>query len=167
MEQIPEDFAGCYEKYYTAILKHAAYLTGNLQAAEDITQETFIKLHNVPPSHANTGAWLMKTATNLSYNYMRGDRVKRSKEPVIAENEMSNVISIEDAAIRDLEIRSVRKALNSLSSRDRLCLMLKYSGYKYYEIAEAAGIDINSVGKILARAQAKLKKLYLKEAGIK
>jgi len=161
-----EDFISYYEKYYPVILKHAAYLTGNIQVAEDIAQETFIKLHKLPPSHTNIGAWLMKIATNLSYNYMRGDRVKRSKIPILAENEMNNVISIEDAAIKNLEIRSIRKALNSLKPRDRLCLLLKYSGYKYNEIAEAAGIDVNSVGKILARTQDKLKKIYSKEAGL-
>jgi RNA polymerase sigma factor (sigma-70 family) len=162
-----EDFNSCYEKYYPVILKHAAYLTGNIQAAEDIAQETFIKLHKIPPSHTNIGAWLMKIATNLSYNYMRADRVKRAKMPVLAEHEMSNVISIEDAAIKDLEIRLIRKALYCLKPRDRLCLLLKYSGYKYSEIAETAGIDVNSVGKVLARAQDKLKKTYLKEASLK
>ncbi len=164
---MPENFDSYYEKYYPVILKHAAYLTGNMQVAEDIAQETFIKLHNLPPSHTNIGAWLNTIATNLSYNYMRGDKVKRSKIPILAEHEMSNVISIEDAAIRDLEIRQIRKALNCLKPRDRLCLLLKYSGYKYSEIAEAAGVDVNSVGKLMSRAQDKLKKIYMKEASLR
>jgi RNA polymerase sigma factor (sigma-70 family) len=104
-------------------------------------------------------------ATNLAYNYLRDQKTRRNKEPVLEERSESNVISIEDLAIKNWEVRLTRKILNSLNQRDRLCLLLKFSGYKYNEIAEIAGIDKASVGKILSRAQEKFKKLYLKEVG--
>ncbi len=140
-----------------------AYLTGNAQAAEDITQETFIKLYNIPPSHTNIVAWLTKVSTNLTYNYLRSLKTRQSKEPAAEEIEASNVISIEDAAIKNLEIRSIKKVLDSMDPRDRLCILLKSSGYKYDEIAEMTGIEKNSVGKTLTRAQAKFKEKYSKE----
>lgn len=158
-----EDFKRNYEKYYAAIFRHTAYLTGSMQAAEDISQETFIKLYSTPPEHPNTIAWLTRVATNLAYNYLRGDKVRKSKEPVIFGSDESNVISIEEIAIKDAEIRLTRKILNSLSPRDRMCLLLKFSGYKYNEIAEITGVEKNSVGQVLARAQAKFKERYLKE----
>lgn len=102
-------------------------------------------------------------ATNLAYNYIRDQKTRRSKEPVLEESAPSNVISIEDIAIKDSEVRLTRKLLNSLNHRDRICLLLKFSGYKYNEIAEIAGIEKASVGKILSRAQEKFKELYLKE----
>jgi RNA polymerase sigma factor (sigma-70 family) len=162
-ESVPEDFNTAYEKYYKIIFRHCAYLTGDVQAAEDIAQETFIKLYNSPPSHGNIGAWLSRVATNLSYNYIRDQKTRRNKEPVVEEHEVSNVISIEEIVIKDSEVRLTRKILNSLNHRDRLCLLLKFSGYKYNEIAEIAGIEKASVGKILSRAQEKFKELYLKE----
>lgn len=102
-------------------------------------------------------------ATNLAYNYIRDQKTRRSKEPVFDEHAESNVISIEDMVIKDSEVRLTRKILNNLNHRDRLCLLLKFSGYKYNEIAEIAGIEKASVGKILSRAQEKFKELYLKE----
>lgn len=159
----PKDFKSFYDKYYSIIFKHAAYLTGSLQVAEDITQETFIKLYNAPPGHENVGAWLSRVATNLSYNYLRGEKIRKNKEPEIFEDEADNVISIEDIAIKDHEIRLTKKILNTLSPRDRMCLLLKFSGYKYDEIAEIAGMEKTSVGTTLARAQAKFKEKYLKE----
>jgi len=102
-------------------------------------------------------------ATNLAYNYIRDQKTRRSKEPVIEGHMVSNVISIEEIAIKNSEVRLVRKLLNNLNHRDRLCLLLKFSGYKYNEIAEIAKIEKASVGKILARAQEKFKELYLKE----
>ncbi|MDF2521952.1 MAG: polymerase subunit sigma-24 [Clostridia bacterium] len=165
-ESVPEDFAAAYEKYYSVIFKHCAYLTGDVQAAEDITQETFIKLYNSPPSHGNTGAWLSRVATNLAYNYLRDQKTRRSKEPVVEEHSETNVIYIEEIAIRNSEVRLTRKILSSLNHRDRICLLLKFSGYKYNEIAEIAGVEKASVVKILSRAQEKFKELYLKEVEI-
>ena len=162
-EGIPGDFNTSYEKYYKIVFRHCAYLTGDVQAAEDIAQEAFIKLYHSPPSHGNTGAWLSRVATNLAYNYIRDQKTRRNKEPMIEENTPSNVISIEELAIKDSEVRLTRKILNSLNHRDRICLLLKFSGYKYNEIAEIAGIEKASVGKILSRAQEKFKELYLKE----
>lgn len=165
-ESTPEDFDTSYEKYYSVIFRHCAYLTGDVQAAEDIAQETFIKLYDSPPSHGNTGAWLSRVATNLAYNYMRDQKIRRSKEPVVEEHGVSNVVSIEEIAIKNSEVRLTRKILNNLDHRDRLCLLLKFSGYKYNEISEIAGIEKASVGKILSRAQEKFKKLYLKEVEV-
>jgi len=46
-------------------------------------------------------------------------------------------------------------------------LLLKFSGYKYSEIAETIKIDKNSVGTVISRAQAKFKENYLKaEEGV-
>ncbi|MDP4093786.1 MAG: sigma-70 family RNA polymerase sigma factor [Bacillota bacterium] len=162
-KQSPDSFEKYYETYYKTVFKHVAYITGNIQAAEDITQETFIKLYDIPPSHSNVAAWLIKVSTNLSYNFIRGDKIRKEKDPAVAENEATNVISIEDAAIRNMEIRSIKKVLDSLNPRDRLCILLKFSGYKYDEIAEIAGIEKASVGKTLARAQAKFKDKYVTE----
>lgn len=161
----PEDFNTCYEKYYKVIFRHCAYLTGDVQAAEDIAQEAFIKLYNSPPTHDNIGAWLSRVATNLAYNYIRDQKTRRSKEPVVEEHSESKVISIEEIAIKDSEVRLTRKILQSLNHRDRLCLLLKFSGYKYNEIAEITGVEKASVGKTLSRAQEKFKELYLKEVG--
>lgn len=164
-DSVPEDFNTSYEKYYSVIFRHCAYLTGDVHAAEDIAQETFIKLYNSPPAYGNRAPWLSRVATNLSYNYIRDRKTRRSKEPVFEEHGASNVISIEEIAIKDWEVRLTRKILNKLNHRDRLCLLLKFSGYKYSEIAETAGIEKASVGKILSRAQEKFKELYSKEVG--
>lgn len=159
----PGDFKTWYKEYYNIIFKHASYLTGSTYTAEDITQETFIKLYNCTERIENIGAWLSRVATNLAYNHIRNENTKTRKQPVIEDNEQSNVISLEDAAIRDYEIRITRKILDRLSPRDRMCLLLKFSGYKYNEISEIVGVEKNSVGKILARSQEKFKKMYLKE----
>ena len=157
------DFDTAYAKYYPVILKHAAYITGSIQAAEDIAQEAFAKLYKAPPEHSNTAAWLSRVTSNLAYNHIRDEKGRKSKEPELSEDEADKVISIEDRAIRNQEVRLIQKILGNLPSRDRMCLLLKFSGYKYDEIAEIIEVEKSSVGTILARAQAKFKERYLKE----
>ena len=156
-----QEFKDTYEKYYNMVFKRISYLTGDAHAAEDLTQEAFIKLYNYPPEHGNTAAWLNKVSANLSYNYLRDEKVHGEKNEAVFDREYDNVISIEDAAIKNCEIALTKKALNTLVPRDRMCLLLKFSGYKYSEIAEIIGVDKNSVGTILSRAQAKFKEAYL------
>ncbi|MGD8401509.1 MAG: RNA polymerase sigma factor SigX [Bacillota bacterium] len=158
----PEQFGEWYEKYYPVVYKHAAYLTGSMNAADDIAQEVFIRLLGTPPTHSNVPAWLVKVATNLAYNYLRNEKRKRGHGPV-EDCEAANVVLIEDLAIKNAEIRLTKKVLALLSYRDRMCLLLKFSGYKYREIAATLALEKASVGKILARAQEKFKALYLKE----
>ena len=149
------DFDGLYKEHYIKVYRHIVYITGNVQAAEDISQEVFMRLYKNPPEHGNVAAWLFKVANNLAYNHMRDEKTRGAKEPAISVEEEDKVISIEDVAIRNQEIREIRRALALLPQRDRMCLLLKFSGYKYNEIAEVIGVEKTSVGTILARSQAK------------
>lgn len=162
-ENRPVDFDGLYKEYHTKVYKHIIYLTGNVQAAEDIAQEVFMKLFNNPPGHPNVAAWLFKVANNLAYNYLRSEKARSTKEPAVSADDEEKVISIEDIAIRNQEIRAIRKVLELLPERDRMCLLLKFSGYKYNEIAEIIGVEKTSVGTILARSQAKFMEKFMKE----
>lgn len=156
-----QSFKTAYEQYYDTIFKRISYLTGDIHAAEDLSQEVFMKLLNSPPEHDNIGAWLNKVSTNISYNYIRDKKIHENKNKVIYEKEMGNVVSIEEVAINNCEVDLTKKVLNMLSPRDRMCLLLKFSGYKYSEIAEVIGVDKNSVGTLISRSQAKFKENYL------
>lgn len=158
-----QHFKIAYEKYYDIIFKRILYLTGDIHASEDLTQEVFLKLYNSPPDHDNVLAWLNKVSTNISYNYLRDRKSHEEKDGFIYEDEMTNVVSIEEIAINNYEVKLAKKALDTLSPRDRMCLLLKFSGYKYSEIAEVIGVDKNSIGTILSRAQIKFKENYLKQ----
>lgn len=162
-ESRPVDFDGLYKEYHNKVYRHLIYLTGNVHAAEDIAQEVFTKLFNNPPGHANIAAWLFKVANNLAYNYLRSEKTRSAKEPSVLAEDEEKVISIEDIAVRNQEIREIKKILGLLSERDRMCLLLKFSGYKYNEIAEVIGVEKTSVGTILARSQAKFMEKFMKE----
>jgi RNA polymerase sigma factor (sigma-70 family) len=151
-----------WENYKDIIFKKVVYITGNKEVAEDITQDVYIKLLNKPPIHKEIKAWLLRVAINLSYNFLRSKKIQINKKSDLA-NLDENIISIEDVAIKNYEIRKIKKILETLKPKEKMCLLLKFSGYSYTEISETLDIKKNSVGQNIARAQKKFSEKYKKE----
>lgn len=150
-------FEGLYQSYYHSIVRRIAYLISDVHVAEELTQDVFIKLYEQPPQHENIGAWLNTVAARTAYNYLRDDKSHRQKELEHYQPMSLLEISAEDAAIQNDEAKATHQALELLSVRDRTCLLMKHSGYKYAEIAECLELDILAVGTIISRAQSKFK----------
>jgi RNA polymerase sigma factor (sigma-70 family) len=112
---------------------------------------------------ANVRAWLLKVATNGAFNAVRGRRRRRSwlqrfaqrAETVRPEDgDPQTIVSRQDEAER------VRAQLMRLPERQRQALILRSSGLAYAEIAPVIGVNVHSVGTILARAERALRELY-------
>jgi len=156
----PTEFEALFQTYYPRVYRRLYYLLGERAAAEDLTQEVFLKLYHQPPrDKSNLGGWLLRVAANLAYNHLRGEERRRRREEERVQ-ETSSVIPLEEAVIRDQEARQVHICLAQLPPRDRLCLLLKNIGYSYAEIAAVIQVDKNSVGTILARARRHFAALY-------
>lgn len=139
---------------------HLIRLTGSSSIGEDLAQEAFLKLYDQAPSElSNARAWLYRVATNLAYNHLRREKIKTRQEGIFMD-QSALAFQLEDPAIRSSERILVRDALDTLAWRDRTCLIMKFSGYSYAEIAEALGVEKSSVGTILVRAQEKFRREY-------
>lgn len=155
-----------YEKYYPIVYKHLYYLVGNNELAEDLAQEVFIKYYYTRDGDIEfLGAWLSKVATNIAFNYLRGEKRRLKREESIFQ-EVNNIFSIEDEIFRNEEIKSVRRILAKLSDQQKVCLVLKFSGYSYDEIHRATNISKNSIGQIIARGKKKFVKICEKEGDL-
>jgi len=151
----PDEFEALFQGYHALVYRRLYYLLGERAAAEDLTQEAFLKLYHSPPREKNKlGGWLLRVATNLAYNYLRSEeRRRRREDDQYRDRDEAGVIPLEEAVIRSQEARLVHHCLAKLSPRDRICLLLKNAGHSYAEIAAAIQVDKNSVGTILARAR--------------
>lgn len=137
---------------------------GNQHAAEEVAQETFVKLYQTPPEKLNNlGGWLAKVATNLAYNRKRSENCRLKYELEV--KQISMVGEPEEELLLAEEVAITRKALELISVRDRSCILLKFSGLDYSEIARVIGVKESSVGTILARARTKFKTEYLSLKG--
>ncbi|MEW6181743.1 MAG: sigma-70 family RNA polymerase sigma factor [Bacillota bacterium] len=146
-------FDEVYRVFYDRLVRHLAYLIGDRGAAEEVAQETFLKLYTVPPpTRENLAGWLHRVGARIAFNYLRGEK-RRQKWEERADGLPGEVIPLEEGLWRQETVRTVRKVLNGMPERYRMALLLRQSGMTYQEIARILGVSAGSVGTILVRAQ--------------
>ena len=152
-------------RYYPAVCRQLTGILGDAGLAEDVAQEAFIKLYTSPPRDpGKVGGWLFRVATNLAYTLMRREKSRGLKESS-AEDEVCEERTAEEIVIRKEEVEMVNRILDSLGERDRTCLIMKYSGFSYDDIAQAIGVKKTSVGTLIARAQSRFRERVLEMKG--
>ncbi len=151
-------FRAVFKENYAELCRRLTPFLGDHAAVEDIVQEAFIRLYYRPPSRMdNVPAWLFRVAVNLAYNRLRSEERRRRREYGAYEQPEE---AWEEEVLRREEIAGVRKTLARMAPRDRFCLLLRFRGYAYAEIAAVLQVDPGSVGTILARAREKFRKEY-------
>lgn len=154
-------FDDVYRDYYTQVVRQLTYLLGDRTAAEDVAQDTFLKLYKAPPpTRQNLGGWLYRVGARLALNYLRGEKRRQQRERQVRVAAGVEVIPLDEALWRQETVRTVREILTELPDRDRIALLLRYTGFTYQEIAGVIGIAPGSVGTILRRAQQNFLKKY-------
>lgn len=165
-ENMESEFQKIYHELYGRLVRQAAFLLGDVAAAEDVAQEAFLRLHRAGLSNIGSPAgWLAKVTNNLCYDHMRSEGSRRRREdryvdPADVEDSVSYVGSAESQLMDKEEIRLVHQALLELLPRDRLVLLMKFSGYSYDEIAATIDLNRGSVGTVLSRARERFKRAY-------
>ena len=153
--------AELFERYSGAILKFADRMLSDRSEAEEVTQETFVKV--ITRAHqydgrAEVASWLFAIAANACRDRRRRER----RAPVVpldlvaAPREKGE--GIESRMLSGQRRDAIRRALASLSEEQRAALVLaRYHGLPYVEIARVLGISVGAVKTRIFRAVESLK----------
>ena len=148
--------AEALDSYGNAILRCAYSYLHNMADAEEILQDTLLKLLTAAPafeSENHKKAWLLRVAANLSKNRLEYNALRVSDE--LDEN-------LAEEGREDLSF--VWEAVKSLPVTFREVIHLHYyEGYSTEEIAKILGRNPSTVRSDLRRGREKLKAV-LKEA---
>jgi RNA polymerase sigma-70 factor (ECF subfamily) len=148
-----------FARHHGELYRYASRYTGDADLAEDVVQESFVRLAERPPAeHTQLRAWLFTVATRVAIDALR-ERRRRAGLLVLGGPRVPRPAAPPDpgaAAERDDLARRVRGALAELSERDRSVLLMREEGFTHREIAEAVGTTTKSVGTMIARALDKL-----------
>ncbi|MFS0705379.1 RNA polymerase sigma factor SigE [Cellulomonas sp. 179-A 9B4 NHS] len=149
---------------HSARVYRLAYrLTGNRHDAEDLTQETFVRvfrsLHTYSPGTFE--GWLHRITTNLFLDMARrrqrvriesiGDDTERWSSP--------DTLSTPERAFENTHLdHDVQRALDALPPEYRAAVVLcDIEGLSYEEIAVTLGIKLGTVRSRIHRARARLR----------
>lgn len=144
------------DRYGRSILQLAYSYVHNREDAEDVLQETLIRVLRAKPdfmSEANEKAYLLRTASNLAKNMIQYNKIREA-------DELNDELTYQERE----DLSFVWGAVKSLPETGREVIHLFYQeGYRTAEIAEILGRKESTVRSDLKRARERLKTI-LKEA---
>ncbi len=158
-----------YDRYGDYVYSICLRMVRDVQLAEDLTQEVFLRVWRSPdlfdPTRGRFLTWLLSVARNRSIDERRsrGRRFKHENPPSLAAEEMlaaaPSTEDGEDPAVLSDERVVIQKALHILPPDQRLAVQLAYfGGYTQQEIA--AGLH-QPLGTIKTRIRLGLQKLRI------
>lgn len=143
-----DELTGLYRQYGPYIYARCARLLGDRSAAEDATQETFMRVHrhlHKAPDHDHALAWIYRIATNYCLNMIRDRALHHQIEQDIPEADGGNLqVSLTN---RDVVARIVARC------PAKLCVpawLHHVDGLDHGEIARVLGISRRTVLNRLA-----------------
>jgi len=148
----PAEVLRLFGDHGSSLYRFCRAALGSGDDAEDIVQESFLKLLQhlqAGGNRSNLRGWLFTVAANACRDRTRW-RVRWL--PWREELDQRPDLTIVEPSESTPDVRRARAALRALAPRDRQLLSLRAEGLSYRDIAAAAGIREQSVGRLLARA---------------
>lgn len=151
-------FEKLYNETKTAVYGLALSILRRHHDAEDIMQETYIKIYNGASGYTPKGrpmAWILKIARNLSLDRVR---LKSENELPIEENRI--LASSTDFAELSINRLLLETVLNDLAEEERqIVIMHGLTGLKHKEIARILEIPLATTLSKYHRSLSKLRKM--------
>lgn len=165
-------FAQLLKRYLSILYNFIFQMVRNKAAAEDIVQETFIKVwKHLSRFDQNKSfkPWIFAIAKNTAYDYLKKKKTipfssfEDSDERNILEETVSGDALLPDAILERKEIvQELEKALENIPELYRTLLFLAYrEDFSLREISEILGEPYNTVKSRYNRAIERLKKAIL------
>lgn len=165
-------FDALVDRYAASVYRLAYGITGRHEDAEDIVQETFLRvfdhLDQYSLDRGSVKTWLFTIARNQSINVFSSLKRTMSRflfdAPSDNDNQShlgvevpSSQINAEDQLVAMQEMARVKKALSRVPERQRTALLLKaQEDLSYEEIAQVMKTSVSSVESLIFRARKRL-----------
>lgn len=156
-------FEEIYITFRVPIYRHIYHLVGNPELANDLTQDTFLKVFRAFPElplDMNITAWLFRIATNTAYDALRRDKIIQFQ--TLSDSDFATTKSRETDPVDEFEVTElVHLALQHMPMLYRNALLLyTQSGYTYSQLAQYLNIGEKGVKMYLSRARQSFRKNY-------
>ncbi len=160
-----DKYALLVERYQDMIHNLSYRMIGDVEAARDVAQESFISAYLALKNfqrNAKFSSWLCRIAINKCRDYLR------SKKDFVSVDNLAELsspeVSPEESASRKQVKDGIQTALNGLPEDYREVIILKHiEGLDYREIEKILGISVNTLKVKAHRGREMLKSILIKE----
>ena len=138
-----------YDMYSGALLGVISRVIQHTEVAEDLLQETFIKIWNSAGSYDNSKGrlftWMMNIARNLSIDKLRSKDFKNSNKNQDIENNV-DFIDAQKGITFNADVLGIKDLVTSLKPEFKTVLeMVYFKGYTHVEAAEELNLPLGTV----------------------
>lgn len=161
-------FSALYTRFGTLVYSTAVHVLGDAQAAEDVTQEIFLRVWRRPdqfdPARGRFTTWLLSVTRNRAVDELRSRGRRRRFEtdpPEAAETSVDQTTESDPALSAALaeDRAAIRRAMDTLPQEQRLAIEMAYfGGMTQAEIATALH---QPLGTIKTRIRLGMQKMRL------
>ena len=163
------EFKQLYDSAFPVLFRVAYRITNSAEAAEDLCQDSFFRLHEknmVFPNREEAKYWLIRVVKNAALNYAkRKERERKVYQRAFREDSRQEETG-EELLVKKEATEEIQKILEKLPVNLRMVLIFKeYAEMNYKEIGRVLGISEGNVKVRVFRARERLAAL-LPDGGI-
>jgi len=153
------DFRKIFEVNSKKIFHLCYGYTGDADAANDLLQETFLKVwQNLEKfrNQAMISTWIYRIAVNTCLTYLRSEKRQ-------AKDELTETLAethAEEFSEKDEQVALLYKCISKLEESERIIITMVLDEVPYTEIAEVSGISEGNLRVKIHRIKQKLTELY-------
>ena len=158
------DFKRRFLPYHQKLYRVAFRLMGNAQDAEDMVQETYLKLwkrrEELPPDIGNIEAYCVTLTKNLCYDALRAAHIEEEERTPEELNIAQDSDLFREVAARD-EVNQVKRIIETLPRQQRqVILMRDVNDCSMQEIEQATGLSAINIRVLLSRTRKKIREQF-------
>jgi len=161
-------FAEVFRRYGRPVLGYCVRLLGDRGAAEDVSQDVWLKVVQQSEHYEARGkliSWLLTIARNTCLNLMRSKKrfsdATRAAEDFLIDDPPSRT-SLEELLIEQENRRALQHAVDSLPETQRVVLMMYMTeDMSYDEISKLTHNSVSSIKSLLFRARQSLERALI------
>ena len=152
--------------YQGPLTRYATQITGDLEQARDVVQDTFLRLCTQDPARLqdHLAAWLFKVCRNRALDVVRKEKRMSPLEDERLSTRQSAEPSVTAALEKKQGLSQILSVLETLPPRQREVLRLKFQNdLSYREIAAVTKLSVSNVGFLIHTGLKAIRKQIARE----
>ena len=156
-----DDMLQIIRAYESCLLRYTVRFVNDHNSAEDVVQDTFIKLfrswRKIKDRQKNLKSWLYRVAHNQAIDLIRKEQNYRKAMENHAENLLNSESETHEEQHLEKKQKIVLDNIGKLSPAEKEVFLLRLEeGLSYKDISQTTNRAVGNVGKLLHRAVGKI-----------
>jgi RNA polymerase sigma-70 factor, ECF subfamily len=158
-------FEALIRMYHPLIFKYLCKISGDEMLAEDLVQETFIKMiRNIdkfdPYGKAKFSTYLVCIAKNCYIDYYRKEKNRANDVAIGTDFGMQDLCNMEELVIRKMDNIEVLEAVDQLTDHQKIAIRMKYiDNLTTKEIGELLNVEAKTIKSRIHNGMVILRKM--------